>query len=392
MKIGLLVWDLNIKGGTQRQVLKLGIYLQKMSQAVTIYTYIFNPQDCYPDLCSQLNIKYVKIGNDEKKFQYSLFIQQFLKYSKFYFEKEQKELLKIIDKDIEILNPHDYRVYVTAGLWRAAFGRPVAWMMNDMPMYKMNLRKKLKTVLFYIKPKFCRYIKSFEKIVVLDNFNKRLVKQNFGIDSIVVRSGVDTEQFSFSRHGDNEKFIILINGIFYPHRRFEDVIFALDILLKKGYDIKLYHIGSDNRSPRYSKKIYNLVKKLKLKSNVFFFGQVTEKELIEHYHNSDLFVYPNYPQTWGLAVFEAMASGLPVLLTSGCGASEVLRDNENSFIVEPQNPLAMAKKIEYIYNHREILPLISYNARGFVEENLTWESYSNSMLAIFNIALHGWKK
>jgi glycosyltransferase involved in cell wall biosynthesis len=384
MKVGILVWDLNINGGTQRQALELAKNLQDSGEEVIVYTYFYDKQKCYPDLCSQLNIKYIKgeshLGRRGKIIQ---FFETFLKYFLFYFEIRQRTLLNIIDIDLDILNPHDYHIYPTAGMWKKKTNKPVVWMMNDMPMYRWNHDKLLKTCLFHLRPKFRKYIREFNKIVVLDRINKLQVHDNFRLTAEIVRSGIDINKFNFSNHLRKHDFRLFSTGILFNHRRIEDTILALKILVGKGYNIRLNHIGAKDRVVRYSKKVFSLVEELGLRDRVTFLGRVSEQKLIQWYSESDVFVFPNAPQTWGLSVFEAMSCGLPVVLTTGCGASEVLHNGENAIIIEPKNPQILADAIALLYNDTVLCQRLSRKGREFVQNQLSWNKYGESMLRIF---------
>jgi len=160
----------------------------------------------------------------------------------------------------------------------------------------------------------------------------------------------------------------------------EDAIKALGYLVSWGYDVSIEHAGAIDRDRQYANKIKKLIKKLRLEENVVFHGSISNERLLEFFHELDVYLFPNSPQTWGLSVFEAMASGMPVVLTSGCGASEILTDNENAIIIDPVSPLQIAHAIaRLIYDEKFNAHLVK-NAYDFVLENISWEKYSKSML------------
>ncbi len=72
------------------------------------------------------------------------------------------------------------------------------------------------------------------------------------------------------------------------------------------------------------------------------FKQITD--LPAYYALAGAFVLPSLEEPWGLVVNEAMASGLPVLVSSRCGcAPELVRDGVNGFTFDPQNVGEMAR-------------------------------------------------
>jgi glycosyltransferase involved in cell wall biosynthesis len=65
-------------------------------------------------------------------------------------------------------------------------------------------------------------------------------------------------------------------------------------------------------------------------------GNVPYQDVREHYVDADVFVFPSFDDEWGLVVNEALASGLPVLGSTGSQAVEILvRDRINGWLFEP---------------------------------------------------------
>lgn len=168
----------------------------------------------------------------------------------------------------------------------------------------------------------------------------------------------------------------------YPHRRIEDTIKAISILRENGYNIYFDYVGTRTRAPGYVKKLYRLIDKLTLNNFVRFHDAVNEKELLDFYQRSDFFVFPNTPQTWGLAVFEAMATGVPVIVSKSCGASEVLTHMENSLLILPENPEQIANSVIKLIKNSSLREKIVKQGRLFVENNIRWDLFTIKMLRV----------
>ena len=68
--------------------------------------------------------------------------------------------------------------------------------------------------------------------------------------------------------------------------------------------------------------------------NIKFYGKLTNKNLVNQYHSSDVFLMPSYKESWGLVINEAMCSGLPIITRKEVGSNyDLIKNNENGFVV-----------------------------------------------------------
>ena len=396
---------MNISGGTQRQALELANHLQNMGYKISVYTAYYNKERCYPVLLENLNVKYLFHDNrreiEEKKNKKlleksMLFLKNILSIwlSVFKEEKLYNRLTDLIDRDLDLLNCHDYGVYPVSAKYKRKTAIPVVWQMNDLPVYKLSFNN-LKAILeFIISPiKLIRwwhgrYIRKMDSIMVLDNLNKNKLKDNLGIESTIVRSGLDIKKFSYvEKKVNKENLRLLSNSIFYPYRRLEDLIEASRILREKNVKFELTHVGTDENCKWYAEKIYRMIKKSNLSDLIRFYGFVSEEKLIELYSAADIFVFPSHHQTWGLTVFEAMACGTPVIVTTSCGASEVLTNEETALMVPSKSPGKIAEAIIRLKEDSKLREKLSMNGRMFVEKNIRWDIYTKSVVEVFKKVL-----
>ena len=74
-----------------------------------------------------------------------------------------------------------------------------------------------------------------------------------------------------------------------------------------------------------------------LDKSIFLTGWIGYDELPAWYHHARAFILPSTFEPWGLAVNEAMASGLPVLVSSTCGSAPDLVDDDNGWAFDPES-------------------------------------------------------
>ncbi|MDP2676837.1 MAG: glycosyltransferase family 4 protein [bacterium] len=399
MKIALIIRRLNVKGGAQRQILELARELKKRGHDVTLYTFLLSKEHCYADLMQDIDIAVLPDFNPppEKRegvmrlFSYVRTVQ--------YENNASKKLALIIDDDTDLLHPHDHVSYRVAAFFKK-YKKNISsvWMMNDMPtrawsfwresQFRPELRLSLaKKIFYWLVDTYdaLRFIALQDAIVVVDDRDRVWVKESFHKDASIVRCGLHIEHFRYRERSitKGQPLRILGIGILLVHRRFEDSIEAVRILRKEGYDGMLSIIGSRESDRKYAASLAEQVEKSGMNRYVAFQGDVTEDELMDSYNRHDVFVFPNHLQSWGLAVFEAMASGLPVIVSKSAGASEVLTDKKNALLVNPKSPREIAKAVQSLVDNPDLYRTLSKNGRDFVEQNISWGKYTDQMEEIF---------
>lgn len=403
MNIAIISPSLDISWGGQRQVLELARALVRSWNTVSVFCDYYDPLNCHPGLISDVRIislgykkRLILVSGDSFLIKFSKFIFNFFRTSYelvvFAFLIRKSHLCGNYD----VFNFHDDAIYLAPLL-----PRKWVWMMNDLP-WIMNATIKWYDRSRSILAKCYNFLTSYllsyaisccSGIVVLDNKNKALVQSIFWIDSSIVRSGIDSDKFSKYKEiriqkSERREFSILSTSIFFPHRRFEDAILALADLNSRGFTNFEYKIiGKQTTDPIYFQKIRSLTFDLGLDKKILFLGEVTENELLEYYASSDIFLFPNAPQTWWLAVFEAMLSWCATIVSDWCWASEVLEAGVNAFVVKAKCPKELASKIEILFTKPSEIDRLSIAWAEFVRNNLSWDKYASSMLTVFSRAI-----
>ncbi len=389
MKIGIVIWKLDLNGGEQRQALELAKCLQEMGHEVEVYTGYFDKEKCYPELCARIkNIKFLE--NKSKKGD-SIFSKILNHLAVF---KKSRKLSELIDSNLDILNCHEYTTFPAGFFYKKRTNVPIVGMINDAPSFNGIFEFKESPLKFppsFIKRKlYTPFLKVMDAIVVLDNINMNRLKKYYGLEARIIRSGLDLKKFPYKKRiSQNPTIKLLAVGSFCHWRRYEDLIKALKIVKDKKIDFEFNHIGSEATDKGYARKIKNMAKDFELSDCVTFQGgQVSEEKLVEFYSTSDIFLFPNYPQTWGLVVFEALAAGIPAVISSRCGAAEVLENGENALLVPPKSPEKIAEVILKLKENPDLWRRLSENGRKFVEENIRWDLYAKQMLNLFQKTLN----
>jgi glycosyltransferase involved in cell wall biosynthesis len=96
-------------------------------------------------------------------------------------------------------------------------------------------------------------------------------------------------------------------------------------------------------------------------SNIEFVGYVPN--LSDFYGRCDAFVLPSVDDGFGMALFEAMAHGVPCVATKNCGSSELLVSGTDGLVIEPFSAEQLAEAILSLYHAEELRRTIGKNGR-----------------------------
>lgn len=397
MKIAIIVRRLNVRGGTQHLAARLGIGLRTLGHEVVFYTLDYSRPDCYPEHLSDFQVVEADRELVDRMYKTSR-LKGMTAFVKNYLNENRaiRNLASKIAADTDILNPHDQLAYrVSRYFKREVKNIPSVWTMNDISTKKSslerdstfdrNIRANVPKKLFYWlfdRFEYIRFIKYQDVISVLDRRNLILAREQFpGPKIVIARSGIDPDRFCYKERqviaGNNVRIFTFAS--FLPHRRFEDAIMAVSILRQRKINATLSIFGA-NTDASYHRKIQDLISGKSLNDFVNINLNFTQQELGKEFAKADIFLFPCHLQTWGLAVFEAMAAGLPVIVSETTGATDVLEDKETAIVVPPFEPSLIAQAVEEMMMKPELYHKLSVSGRRFILKNLKWDSYARSVV------------
>ena len=119
------------------------------------------------------------------------------------------------------------------------------------------------------------------------------------------------------------------------------------------------------------------------RDNIKTLGFVADPE--NYLNQGTIYVFPSRLEGSAKTVYEAAASGLPIVTTREAG--DVVRNDIEGIIVEPGDVGAIAAAIEHLYRHPEIVERMGAASRRRVVENFTWNHYRARLLGAYETAI-----
>jgi glycosyltransferase involved in cell wall biosynthesis len=126
--------------------------------------------------------------------------------------------------------------------------------------------------------------------------------------------------------------VSLFVGRLHKMKRLDVVIRAFSRVSAGVPDSHLLIVGADEGGMKA--ELQTLVRELGLTANIHILGLLTGVDLMQAYADSDLLVLVSHRENFGMVVVEAMAAGLPVLVSQEVGLSSDIEDNRAGVVVD----------------------------------------------------------
>lgn len=145
-------------------------------------------------------------------------------------------------------------------------------------------------------------------------------------------------------------------GRLAPEKHFENVFPVAKTLRDMRTDFVWHIVGEGPEQAR----LESLIVENDLKDHVILEGSKTNPYPYMKY--ADLFVHPSYVESQGLTVLEAMALGVPCVVTKSRGPCEFIEDGVNGLLTE-QSPESLAEEVLAILNDKKLYQHIKENTK-----------------------------
>ncbi|KRL04531.1 glycosyltransferase family 4 protein [Liquorilactobacillus oeni] len=166
------------------------------------------------------------------------------------------------------------------------------------------------------------------------------------------------------------KVRLLLVGVDWKRKGVDIAIKCTELLNSKNlpWKFELTIVGIDKPLKKYDKNIKFIGK---LRKDV----KSEEKELINYYQNSDLFILPTQAECAGIVFCEASMYGLPTIAYNTGGVSSYVQNNVTGYLLKKDSSAKdFADKIQFLLQ-KNLLQSFSMNARQKYENELNWDTW-----------------
>ncbi|MDQ6985150.1 MAG: glycosyltransferase family 4 protein [Candidatus Dojkabacteria bacterium] len=195
----------------------------------------------------------------------------------------------------------------------------------------------------------------------------------------VIYNGIDTEQFKPVEEDKKFPVFTVTQGgtLFGRKKGLEYLIQGFAYFTKKYSNTKLLMIASGDLEIEYKQ----LVKDLNIEDKVEFVGFKENNWIAENLPKCHVFCLPSLNEGMSNAALEALASGLPLILTDTGGTEELLK-YKNGLVVDKKNPKSISNALEKIYLDKELRLKMNEQSRRRANE-MSWKAVAEEYLNLY---------
>lgn len=219
-------------------------------------------------------------------------------------------------------------------------------------------------------------------------------KVGLELNSFVIPLGVDLNAFlrlpergSFRQKFPqlkDKKVILFLSRINFK-KGLDLLVKAFKALVKQRSDIFLVIAGPDYEG--YAERIKTWLSKEGLLDKAIFTGMLSGEEKLAAFIDSDLFVLPSYSENFGIVVLEAIACGVPVIISNKVGIYKEVQAAQAGIVVE-NDPDSLFYAIEQLLNDDLARKQVIENGKKLLSNYYDTEKIADALIKVYNRILN----
>ena len=290
-------------------------------------------------------------------------------------------------RDYDLVHVHGLFAYTTLPACAAArhFGKPYVITAHGM-LDPWCLSHKWWKKLPYYSLLERRNLQRASAVHVTSSFElSGMAKLGFAAKTHVIPLSVEVPDRPARNPRDEHVLRLLFFSRLDPIKGLPTLLQALALLrARSGMAVVLKIAGQG--CGEYLSELQAMVKRLKISDNVRFVGFLQGEAKSQVLAEADVFVLPSYHENFSLSTAEAMAAGLPVIVSDQVGLAEEISEAAAGIVVPIDSPAALADAIEK-FGSVKYRQIAGENGRKVVKQKFSKEQFGESLLQVYKNVL-----
>jgi len=181
------------------------------------------------------------------------------------------------------------------------------------------------------------------------------------------------------------KKIILFLGRINFKKGFDILVPAFAKVFKTFTDIHLVIAGPDNDG--YGQKVKGWLEEYNLTNNATFTGMLRGRGKLAAFRDAEMFVLPSYTENFGISVLEAMACGVPVVISDKVNIWREVK-NGNAGLVVSTKADDFAESMEKLLLDSDLGKKMGQRGQYLVKQYYQWEAIGKKLEDVYVSLLH----
>jgi glycosyltransferase involved in cell wall biosynthesis len=223
-----------------------------------------------------------------------------------------------------------------------------------------------------------------KRVLAISEYARKRMQKYIGREIKVIPHGIEKELLSYTGIKSGPKVNMLSVGDLIWLKHFDLVIKALGELNLEGYkDRYNYTVFGDGNKECYLRQL-----SVRYKVKVDFKGRAEYGQIQREMAQSDVFIMPSRPESFGRVYLEAMAKGNAVIAAKDSGIDGLFADSREVLMVEP-TVKEIKEKLKFLFDNPGELTGIKSAAFTAVRDRFTWETILPQYDEMYQLALKG---
>jgi glycogen synthase len=230
-------------------------------------------------------------------------------------------------------------------------------------------------------------VESSDAVIAVSQAMRDDIISHYNVDParvVVIHNGIDLAAYrrvedrkALDARGIRQPYVLFVGRV----SRQKGITYLLEAAESFPEGVTLVLCASSPDTPELQEEVVQKVSRMR---NVVWIDRMLPKsELVQLYSHASVFVCPSVYEPFGIINLEAMACETAVVATAVGGIPEVVEDGITGILVEPGNPVDLARAVTGILESPDVARRMGEAGRARVEERFSWQAIAKQTKRLY---------